>query len=72
MSLDNELYSLPPKQENEEDSVPCSQSDVGFGEGVRVVQSEDLFGPNCMVIIKHCDVCYRLTVTRNNKLILQK
>lgn len=38
----------------------------------RTVASADLFGGARNVVIEHAGEQYRLTVTRNNKLILQK
>lgn len=38
----------------------------------REVRSEELFRGSKTVIISHANVQYRLLITRNNKLILQK
>jgi len=38
----------------------------------KVVRSEDLFGREKIVLIQHKDVLYRLIITRNEKLILNK
>ena len=38
----------------------------------KVVRSEDLFGKEKIVLIQHRDVLYRLIITRNEKLILNK
>ncbi len=40
--------------------------------GSRVVRSEDLFAGQRAVVIQHAGEQYRLTITRNNRLILQK
>ncbi|MGE3244116.1 MAG: hemin uptake protein HemP [Pirellulales bacterium] len=42
------------------------------GETIRVVRSEDLFAGGRVVLIQHGDEQYRLLVTRNDRLILQK
>lgn len=39
---------------------------------VRVIRSEDLFAGRRVVVIQHADAEYRLLVTRNDRLILQK
>lgn len=39
---------------------------------LRVVDSVDLLAGERTVVIRHDDDYYRLTVTRNNKLLLQK
>ena len=38
----------------------------------KVVRSEDLFGEEKIVLIQHRDILYRLIITRNEKLILNK
>jgi hemin uptake protein HemP len=38
----------------------------------RSVASEDLFGNGRVVLIQHAGEQYRLLITRNNRLILQK
>lgn len=42
------------------------------GSADRPLESEELFGESKEVFIRHRDELYRLTITRNNKLILQK
>lgn len=42
------------------------------GEAVRVVRSEELFAGARVVLIQHGGEQYRLLVTRNDRLILQK
>ena len=39
---------------------------------VRVVSSTDLFKGDRLIVITHSGEQYRLTITRNDKLILQK
>ncbi len=38
----------------------------------RVLRSEELFAGQRVVVIEHGGEHYRLTITRNNRLILQK
>jgi hemin uptake protein HemP len=38
----------------------------------KVVRSEDLFGKEKIILIQHRDILYRLIITRNEKLILNK
>ncbi|MBX3427077.1 MAG: hemin uptake protein HemP [Pirellulales bacterium] len=38
----------------------------------REITSEELFGEARLVVIRHGEETYRLLVTRNNRLILQK
>ena len=44
----------------------------GRRQAPRTIPSEDLFGPDRMVVIEHGGDRYRLMITRNGKLILQK
>ncbi len=39
---------------------------------VRVLKAEELFRGRCEICIDHDGVCYRLRITRRNRLILQK
>jgi len=39
---------------------------------VRQIRSEDLFAGERVVLIQHAEVQYRLLITRNDRLILQK
>jgi len=41
-------------------------------DAVRVIRSEDLFAGRRTVVIQHADAQYRLLITRNDRLILQK
>ena len=45
---------------------------VGLGTLCHPVESENLFGNSKEIFIRHGDELYRLTITRNDKLILQK
>lgn len=45
---------------------------VALGTLCHPIQSENLFGNSKEVFIRHGDELYRLTITRNDKLILQK
>jgi hemin uptake protein HemP len=52
-------------------------SDVAHGaivprEAIRVVRSEEIFAGERVVLIQHGGEQYRLLVTRNDRLILQK
>lgn len=39
---------------------------------VRVLESKDLFGGNTEILIRHDDAVYRMKITRQGKLILNK
>ena len=41
-------------------------------DAIRVIRSEELFGGQRTVVIQHADAQYRLLITRNDRLILQK
>ena len=47
-------------------------SDRSAPDEIRVIRSEDLFAGRRVVVIRHADAEYRLLVTRNDRLILQK
>lgn len=56
-------------------SPPAGPSSEGAPSPVstaRVIRSEDLFAGRRTVVIQHADVEYRLLITRNDRLILQK
>ena len=38
----------------------------------RTIQSEELFAGQRLLMIEHAGQCYRLLITRNERLILQK
>ena len=42
------------------------------GEPARMIRSEDLFAGERIVLIQHAGEQYRLLITRNDRLILQK
>jgi len=60
-------------------SIP-KEGDVGAGEAndtaeretVRVIRSEEIFAGERIVLIQHAGEQYRLLITRNDRLILQK
>jgi len=62
---DAQPHSRPPRNEPPENFA-------GESESVRVVRSEDLFAGGRVVLIQHGGEQYRLLVTRNDRLILQK
>ncbi|MHC4316537.1 MAG: hemin uptake protein HemP [Planctomycetota bacterium] len=49
-----------------------NQSDVSQGGQVPVFDTQQLFGDSREVRLHHCGEEYRLTLTKNNKLILTK
>ena len=54
-----------------ESPAPNPVSDL-LGQASLVIHSSDLFGEGALVLIKHRDDWYRLTITRQGKLILTK
>lgn len=53
--------------------LPISSSTTGdSGAGTRMFLSEDLFAGSREILIQHGDEMYRLMITRNGKLLLQK
>jgi hemin uptake protein HemP len=60
---------LPPtnKPAGESRATPPVERDV-----IRVVRSEEIFAGERIVLIQHGGEQYRLLVTRNDRLILQK
>jgi hemin uptake protein HemP len=62
---DAKPYSPQPSSDPQFNSASESES-------VRVVRSEDLFAGGRVVLIQHGGDQYRLLVTRNDRLILQK
>jgi hemin uptake protein HemP len=63
---DTEPHSPQPRSPEPENPVG------GEGESIRVVRSEELFAGGRVVLIQHGGEQYRLLVTRNDRLILQK
>ena len=59
-----------------EESTTAADSDltkpVALGTLCHPIASEDLFGNSREIFIRHGEELYRLTVTRKDKLILQK
>lgn len=49
-----------------------STKSVALGTLCHPIDSGDLFGDSREIFIRHGDEMYRLTITRNDKLILQK
>lgn len=54
------------------DSLPTSAADDSITSGPRVIQSQDLLQGQREVLIEHAGERYRLLLTRNGKLLLQK
>ncbi|HCK42366.1 MAG: hemin uptake protein HemP [Pirellulales bacterium] len=54
------------------ESKPKPKSDTNQTRAVREIPSEELFQGARTVVITHSGVQYRLLITRNDKLILQK
>jgi hemin uptake protein HemP len=66
-------------QDNPPQEVPRPAASPGgavneptAAEDTRVLRSEELFAGARVVMIQHADELYRLMITRNNRLILQK
>jgi hemin uptake protein HemP len=47
-------------------------SETPAADDVRTIRSEEIFAGARIVLIQHADEIYRLMITRNNRLILQK
>lgn len=54
------------------DSKPEQKSEASEPSKVRSIPSTELFQGDRLVVIAHAGEQYRLTITRNGKLILQK
>jgi hemin uptake protein HemP len=63
----------PAEQQPQDDSpvVPALPATAGK-ESVRRILSEELFAGERVVLIQHAGEEYRLLITRNDRLILQK
>lgn len=57
----------PSKPDSRDPSADASMSDAA-----RVIRSEELFAGGRVVLIQHAGEQYRLMITRNDRLILQK
>jgi len=57
--------------ERDQPAEPAASADEDC-EKLRTIRSEDLFAGERTVLIQHAGEQYRLLVTRNNRLILQK
>jgi hemin uptake protein HemP len=51
---------------------PPGDDQPGGRDGPRVLRSEDLFAGQRAIVIEHAGAQYRLLITRNDRLILQK
>jgi hemin uptake protein HemP len=61
--------AIPP---TDHDVTAAGQGAAGPREAIRVVRSEEIFAGERVVLIQHGGEQYRLLVTRNDRLILQK
>jgi hemin uptake protein HemP len=52
--------------------VPTDRSTPAEREPLRTIRSEELFAGERVVLIEHAGERYRLLITRNDRLILQK
>lgn len=59
-------HIIPPLARGDVSATPPTPDDA------RIIRSEDLFAGARVVLIRHADEQYRLLITRNNRLILQK
>ena len=68
------MENEPTGNESEKiESIPVKAGGCPTAAGLtRSIQSTDLFDSTKTVIIEHCGEQYRLILTKNNKLILQK
>jgi hemin uptake protein HemP len=57
---------------DDERRLETSQDDQPHVPKPAVIEADDLFRGTREVWIEHAGVCYRLRITRRNKLILQK
>ena len=55
-----------------DDKKPADGEEASQVRTTREISSADLLGSDRMIIINHATEQYRLMITRNNKLILQK
>jgi len=67
--LSDVSVSLGPGSEALESKHSCAPQGVS---PPRIIRSEELFGGAKLVVIDHVGEQYRLTITKNGKLILQK
>jgi len=61
--------AIPP---TDHDASDPGQRAIGPREAIRIVRSEEIFAGERVVLIQHGGEQYRLLVTRNDRLILQK
>jgi hemin uptake protein HemP len=54
------------------DSESADREPVPPADPTRVIRSEEIFAGERVVMIQHADERYRLLITRNDRLILQK
>lgn len=68
------MFGIKAMATEAEDSQPdVPRSDPGEEKSApRVLNSEELFAGQRTVVIQHGDEQYRLLITRNDRLILQK
>jgi hemin uptake protein HemP len=70
------LQALDMQEDSPRIIPPLARADVPAtppaSDEARVIRSEDLFAGARIVLIQHDDEQYRLLITRNNRLILQK
>ncbi len=48
------------------------RADVSAANRIRVLESRELFGGDSEILIRHDDAVYRMKITRQGKLILNK
>jgi hemin uptake protein HemP len=63
---------IPPLARGDALGKPEASATPPTPDDARIVRSEDLFAGARVVLIQHADEQYRLLITRNNRLILQK
>lgn len=63
------MTELPPADRGSESADPAP---VPAADPTRVIRSEEIFAGERVVLIQHAGERYRLLITRNDRLILQK
>jgi len=61
-----------PMNSRPDDSLPTDPAEDATASGPRVISSQDLLQGQREVLIEHAGEHYRLLLTRNGKLLLQK
>lgn len=68
----NDVPNSPAGDAEVPATSPSSERSASERETARVIRSEEIFAGERIVLIQHAGETYRLLVTRNDRLILQK